>query len=461
MKLFAFTFLFAMALGLNSVAQNTNLIDFSGDSAEANGITLIGAGFGEYPMPDVTFGDIPSDNAFEGATDGRGMIITADPGEGAMIQTTLISTSNCALLRCSVRLSAPHASLYLASVDQGESTFVSTITPSNPMSFVNQYQRIADFFLPPSTGFQGIIQVVNTSDAEGLTVYIDNFEIIEMGPDGINVSIEDLVGSKSPIPENTPTPTPTPTQSSFNGETETVQLDLPEGSIELVMVKIPAGTFEMGSDPGGYNEKPIHKVTISKDFYIGKYEVTQAQWQTLMGDDLINTSDWIGDNLPIQKVSWNDCKKFISNLNKMGQGTFRLPTEAEWEYACRAGTTTDYYWGYGNVGDYAWYSGNSDYTWGLGNSERHIHEVGTKLPNDFGLFDMSGNLWEWCQDWYDFYSSEPEIDPIGKQSGAHRVLRGGSYDDNDKSCRSASRQFWRPDMAMSTFGFRIAASLNQ
>lgn len=177
------TILFTLILGIPVFAQNSSiLLDFSSDTAETNQVTLMGAGFGQYPMPEVAFGNIPTDRAFDGATDGKGMIIQADPGEGVMILTQPIQTASCALIRCSARSSAPHASIYLASIDQGENTFVSTITANNGNFFLNRYSRIADFFLPPSTGFQGIVQVTNTSSTEKLTVYLDNLEIIPIDP---------------------------------------------------------------------------------------------------------------------------------------------------------------------------------------------------------------------------------------------------------------------------------------
>ncbi len=487
MKRFMFSCLCFMALGINCFAQNPKYIDFSGDSAETNGITLMGAGFGEYPMPDVSFGDIPIDNAFENATDGRGMIIKADPGEGVMIKTSQITTSNCALLRCSVRMNAPHASLCLASVDQSENSFVSTITPANPLSFVNQYQRIADFFLPPSTGFQGIIQVINTSQTEMLTVYIDNFEIIEMAPDRINVAIEDIVGFNSPIPEHTPTPTPTPTQSGFTGETETVQLDLPEGATELVMVKIPAGVFTMGSpaDERGRNddhEWPPHHVTLTKDFLIGQHEITQAQYQAIMD---ANPSKYNNNpNNPVETVTWYDAAKFCNELSRQKGLTpvysespwwetnwladgYRLPTEAEWEYACRAGTQTRFSYGdalemadvgeeYNELGDqYMWWRGNNTYNGNISGTK----EVGLKKPNSWNLYDMHGNVWEWCNDMYEAPSDRGPVTDPHDAHGDYRVIRGGSWNYNAWMSRSANRFFYKSNTSIAYWGFRVCRSL--
>jgi formylglycine-generating enzyme required for sulfatase activity len=226
------------------------------------------------------------------------------------------------------------------------------------------------------------------------------------------------------------------------------------------MVLIPAGTFMMGSldSEKKYdqysNEGPQHKVTISKDFYMGKYEVTQAQWQAVMGN---NPSFFSGNpNNPVEGVSWNDCQPFIQKLNRMGQGTFRLPTEAEWEYAGRAGTTTWFYWGddpnYIQISQYAWYTDNS----GVG-----THEVGLKLPNAWGLFDMSGNVWEWCQDWYGSYSSNDQVDPICSTIWLARVIRGGGWMDPAGNCRSALRSNSRPDSPCDSIGFRLVAFRTQ
>jgi formylglycine-generating enzyme required for sulfatase activity len=228
--------------------------------------------------------------------------------------------------------------------------------------------------------------------------------------------------------------------------TFTVNLpNLPTDATPLDMVLIKAGTFKMGSpstEKGHDNNEQQHVVTITKEFYIGKYEVTQAQWQSVRGS---NPSYFSGnpDN-PVERVSWNDCQEFITKLNQTGQGTFRLPTEAEWEYACRAGTTERYYWGddpdYSFIKEYAWYSGN--------NSPYGTKEVGTRLPNRWGLFDMSGNVWEWCQDWYGPYPTPPN-------PGVYRVLRGGSGHSYSSICRSANRSWNDPNNRHYNSGFRL------
>ena len=223
-----------------------------------------------------------------------------------------------------------------------------------------------------------------------------------------------------------------------------------ENSIGMKLVWIPPGAFEMGSDHGESNEKPIHTVKISKGYYMGIYEVTQEQYQKVMGT---NPSEFKGDdNLPVETVSWNDAVKFCENFSQKEGKTYRLPTEAEWEYACRAGTTSEYSFGdsESQLVDYAWYNQNS------GTSS---HPVGTLKPNAWGLYDMHGNLWEWCQDWYaeDWYSKGPPENPLNESYGdkANRVLRGGSWINFASTCRAATRSYLRPDGRSIYYGFRV------
>ncbi|MFH1422540.1 MAG: SUMF1/EgtB/PvdO family nonheme iron enzyme, partial [Planctomycetota bacterium] len=232
--------------------------------------------------------------------------------------------------------------------------------------------------------------------------------------------------------------------------------DIITNSIGMQFKLIPAGSFVMGSpdsDMSGANgdEKPQHTVNITRSFYIGIYEVTQAQWREVMGN---NPSYFSGDNLPVECVSWDDVQGFITALNnREGVTYYRLPTEAEWEYACRAGSTTRYCFGddTGLLGDYAWYWSNSGNT---------THPVGTKLPNAWGLYDMHGNVWEWCNDWYGetYYTSSPANDPQGPASGQYRVLRGGCWSNFVNSCRSAVRYRYWSSYRYFLIGFRLARS---
>ena len=192
------------------------------------------------------------------------------------------------------------------------------------------------------------------------------------------------------------------------------------------------------------SEKPIHQVTLS-DFSIGETEVTQALWQAVMGR---NPSQLKGDNLPVGNVSWNDCQEFISKLNQLTGRTFSLPTEAQWEYAARGGLSNGKkFSGSNDIGTVAWYRENS---------EGKMHPVKTKAPNELGLYDMSGNVKEWCKDCYGFYSHEAQTNPRGPEVGLGYVYRGGSYDSNDRKCRVPARDYYRPQEKDETCGFRLA-----
>ncbi|MFL6208344.1 MAG: SUMF1/EgtB/PvdO family nonheme iron enzyme [Pyrinomonadaceae bacterium] len=215
-------------------------------------------------------------------------------------------------------------------------------------------------------------------------------------------------------------------------------------------VWIPPGSFMMGSDNGRPDEKPVHRVTISEGFYMGKYEVTQAQWQAVMRN---NPSHFKGDNLPVENVSWDDAIAFITQLNAQNDGhTYRLPTEAEWEYAARAGTTGNYG---GELDAMAWY---------VNNSEGKTHPVGSKQPNAFGLYDMHGNVWEWVQDWYhESYAGAPTDGSAWLSGGEqkHRVLRGGSWIYVASNLRSSFRLRNSPDFRNLVNGLRLVAVARQ
>jgi formylglycine-generating enzyme required for sulfatase activity len=226
-------------------------------------------------------------------------------------------------------------------------------------------------------------------------------------------------------------------------------------SIGMEFVLIPSGSFIMGADKNfeeaADDETPQHRVTISKPFYLGAHEVTQAQWTAVMGN---NPSKFKGRSNPVEMVSWDDVQIFIRRLNQQeGHKRYRLPTEAEWEYAARAGTTGAYSFGddADSLGRYAWY---------VGNSGDKTHPVGQKQSNPWGLYDMHGNVWEWVQDWYDsaYYSRSPGTDPKGPSSGSYRVVRGGSWNHHAMHCRSANRYDLTPDIRNVYFGFRLALS---
>ena len=218
---------------------------------------------------------------------------------------------------------------------------------------------------------------------------------------------------------------------------------------------IPPGKFTMGSPPDevmrGKDEGPQHEVALTRGFYLGIYEVTQAQWEQVMGENpAVFQSLEKSPQHPVEYVSWNDCREFISQLNEMGKGSFRLPTEAEWEYACRAGTQTAYYWG-----EKMAQNGSSDYAWANSRSFAQTHPVGSKQPNAWGLYDMSGSVWEWCQDWFGPYSSEFQTDPPGPEEGEMKVFRGGSWYDFYESHRSANRHKHAPSEHYAAIGLRL------
>ena len=222
--------------------------------------------------------------------------------------------------------------------------------------------------------------------------------------------------------------------------------------ISIDMVRVEAGTFTMGATPEMENpedwEKPDHEVTITNDYYIGKYEVTQALWQAVMGN---NPSNFKGENLPVETVSWKDCQEFLIKLNSITGKTFRLPTEAEWEYAARGGKQSRgyQYSGSNNISDVAWYNENS------GNK---THVVGSKQGNELGIYDMSGNVWEWCQDWNGKYSSSSQTNPTGANSGSFRAIRGGNWFTSDMTCRSSFRGVGMPSSRFYFLGFRLVLS---
>jgi len=220
---------------------------------------------------------------------------------------------------------------------------------------------------------------------------------------------------------------------------------VPGVGIEMIWIK--PGSFQMGSNSGGESVKPAHTVNISKGFWIGKYEVTQKQWKEVMGS---NPSYFKKDNLPVEKISWYDCLKFCKKLSLKTGLNFRLPSEAEWEYACRAGTTTKYYSG-NSV------SGLMEIAWCRRNSDNTSRPVGGRRPNAFGLYDMLGNVWEWCWDnWHDNYDGAPDDGIAWKDTeNSQCVLRGGGWYGNDDECSSYFRRSFQKDYTYTTYGFRV------
>lgn len=214
------------------------------------------------------------------------------------------------------------------------------------------------------------------------------------------------------------------------------------------MVFVKGGRFRMGSNDDE-DERPPHEVELS-DFMIGKYEVTQLEWESVMAT---NPSFWKGDDYPIENVSWDDIQTFLKKLNQQTGHRYRLPTEAEWEYAARGGEKSKgyLYSGSDSLDEVAWYENNSD---------GRTHKVGLLKPNELGLYDMNGNVWEWCQDWYDimYYKHSVPKNPPGPATGESKVLRGGSWYDDSHAYKTTFRNWYQPRRAFKNDGFRLAES---
>jgi formylglycine-generating enzyme required for sulfatase activity len=236
-------------------------------------------------------------------------------------------------------------------------------------------------------------------------------------------------------------------------------------SLGMEFVLIQPGTFSMGTagerTPSKSNEI-FHEVTLTRPFYMQTTEVTVAQWRKVMGERFFAKKKGTPD-MPVVKVSWEDCEEFIHKLNERGEGTYRLPTEAEWEYACRSGTTTPYNWGEDIDCSRAMYSNNTLKSSGCVKyvaTEKKLPAdqpapVKRYAPNAWGLYDMSGNVWEWCHDWYGPYPKGPVTDPQGPESGDDRVRRGGSWYGKGSRCRCANRNWSHPANRYQTTGFRL------
>ena len=230
---------------------------------------------------------------------------------------------------------------------------------------------------------------------------------------------------------------------------EKTNLSLTVNGVSFEMVYVEGGSFDMGAttEQGGdanSDEYPVHSVTLS-EYYIGRCEVTQELWEAVMGS---NPSCFIGAQKPVERVSWYECQEFVSRLNSLTGRTFRLPTEAEWEYAARGGKKSSHYKysGSDNIGNVAWHKGNSG---------DKTHAVGTKTANELGIYDMSGNVREWCSDWYGDYSAGAQTNPQGPSSGSRRVLRGGSCYNSARYCRVSSRGNPIPEAFNSNYGLRL------
>ena len=236
-------------------------------------------------------------------------------------------------------------------------------------------------------------------------------------------------------------------------------------NVTMKLVLIPAGKFMMGSPEDEKDRLPDenpHEVTITKPYYMGVFSVTQAQWTAVMGAGPWKGKDYVKEEAtcPATFISWDDAAEFCGKFSKTAGRNVRLPTEAQWEYACRAGSKTRFYYGddpdYSKLGDYAWYSKNA-----ADGGEKYAHPVGLKKPNDWGLYDMHGNVWQWCSNWYEgSYAHAKETDPQGLATGTNRVLRGGSWIYIPRSCRSAIRYGTDPLLRICSIGFRVVVELD-
>ena len=284
------------------------------------------------------------------------------------------------------------------------------------------------------------------------------------GEKRVAVTLERVIVNREPARPR-PVSKPPPARGK---KVETVTVN----GVSFKMVRIPAGEFMMGSpsgEPGRDKDETQHRVRISKSFFLGETEVTQGLWRAVMGSNPSYFKN-CGEKCPVEQVSWKDCQNFIRKLNQLvSGGGFRLPTEAEWEYACRAGTKGAYA---GNLDAMGWYGNNSGnnridalalwrndkstYVKKILENGCRTRSAGSKNPNSWGLYDMHGNVWEWCRDWYGDYPAGLVTDPTGASSGSCRVLRGGSWIGYAWNCRSANRDWLDPDNRNRYDGFRLA-----
>ncbi len=319
----------------------------------------------------------------------------------------------------------------------------------NPYSPINQTEPktkvVNPFTRPSQTPSRSLFtktRVGLLAGALALMALLGNAIWSQMGKSGV-IQPPATFDPVSGVYVSSPTPAPTPST--------TFAANLADG-VTIEMVNLPGGEFTMGANDGDGDEKPLHQVKLSP-FAIGRYEVTQRQWKAVMNDNPSRFS-W-SDDLPVENVSWTMVQDFLGRLN----GKFRLPTEAEWEYAARAGSLTRYSFedDEAQLHNYAWFWGNSNFAM----QAKQTHPVGRLKPNEFGLFDMHGNVWEWCSDWYsDKYYQQCKskgivTDPPGPSAGSDRVIRGGSWGSGAVYCRSAYRAVWTPGDRFVNLGFRL------
>ena len=345
-------------------------------------------------------------------------------------------------------------------------TYVLTLL-SNNLQQAQQSQTLTIKYMPTNAtvlvdnkmvrGTNGVARTTLPVGQHSYIVFCDGYESEEgmvklkaSAPSNIQITLtKEATAIQSPVAQQTVAQQPVVQPPIANSDN--ISIPIKDG-ISIDMVRVEAGTFTMGATPEIKNpeddEKPTHRVTLTNDYYIGKYEVTQALWKAVMGS---NPSWFKGDNLPVEKVSWDDCQEFISKLNRITGKTFRLPTEAEWEYAARGGNKSRgyQYSGSNNLLDVAWF---------MDNSGSQTHAGGTKQANELGIYDMSGNVWEWCQDWFGENNSSSQVNPTGANSGSDRVIRGGSWGFDAVSCRSSIRSWCKSGGRGYNLGLRLVLS---
>ena len=292
---------------------------------------------------------------------------------------------------------------------------------------------------------QGKVMIVTDPYQANAVVYLD-----DKAQGAAPVQVSTIAGIHQIYAQDGNQKTAVKTLTLNDGESKQVVLDFSSQDpllkeLGITMVDIPAGSFSMGSNVGYKWEKPAHQVTLSA-FQLAQYEITQGQWQAVMGSNPSHFKN-CGYTCPVEKVSWEGVQAFIHTLNQKTGGVYRLPTEAEWEYACRSGGKSQQYCGGNDLGVLAWRDDNSN---------TKTHPVGQKLANGLGLYDMSGNVWEWVQDWYDDYLNKSLTDPTGPANGTRRILRGGGWVNDTSFSRSTFRIDQSPGYFQPDVGFRLA-----
>ena len=390
---------------------------------------FITSGTAEEEVPDNSIFRPQFTQALKGDADANhdGFITGTELGE--YLQTTVVNYSNNAQHPQYGKIRDPK-------LDKGDFVFTVNQPLSKPPVIVNE--RALELY--------GQLEL--TTEISGM-LYIDGEKVREVNANTVltlNVSAGtrkiEIMGEETVEKEVAITANETANLTMKKRPRESLSRD-------LEMVFVQGGTFEMGSNDGYSNEKPVHSVTLD-DFSIGKTEVTQTQWREVMGSDPPGLDNKGCDQCPVEGVTWDDVQNFITKLDQKTGKTYRLPTEAEWEYAAKGGNESRGY-------PYSGSSNLDDVAWNNQNSGNKTHPVGQKQPNELGLYDMSGNVWEWCGDWYGpgYYQGNPVSNPKGPSSGSIRVNRGGSWYDYPEICHTTIRNYYTPDNRRNFLGFRL------